>query len=220
MGNTLARVLPLALGAAVSPTVLIVMLVVLSGPNRPRARGAMLALGGCIVLLGLTALGLTLLGHGVTNRSASNPLYAWIDIGFGVLLLLAGIRALVAAPEPSKPPAEDGGDGPARLGRFFGLGVVVMLTNVTTIALYLPAMKVVAVSGLSAADQAVILGIALAITGVALWVPLLPDVLAPRTADRVLGGMHRFMTVHQRAITVVVCFGFAAYLGLKGARAL
>ena len=46
------------------------------------------------------------------------------------------------------------------------------------------------------------------------------DSVAPTTAGRVLGGLNTFLARHQKTVSVTVCFVFAVYLVVKGARAL
>ena len=77
-------------------------------------------------------------------------------------------------------------------------------------------VKDVAHASVPGTTQAAALAVVVVITTVTLWVPLLLTVLAPGTAGRVLGGLNRFLTEHQRWVSVVICFGFAIVLGRKG----
>ena len=56
MGKTLAIVLPLALGAAVSPTLLTLQLLILAGVRDQKRRAWAMALGCAVVLLGFMAV--------------------------------------------------------------------------------------------------------------------------------------------------------------------
>ena len=58
---------------------------------------------------------------------------------------IAGVAALVSAPS-DKTPKQLALDKPA-LVLFFGVGAVVMLTNITTLALFLPAVHLIVASG-------------------------------------------------------------------------
>ena len=53
-----------------------------------------------------------------------------------------------------------------------------------------------------------------------IWVPLLLFTVAPGAAHRILDPINALMTRNQRTITIVVCFVFAVYLGVKGSRVL
>ena len=215
----LAKVLPLAIGAAISPTILIVVLVVLGGRAHPRARGAVYSAGAILVLLVLAALSITLLRHSVTHRGGGDPVYGWIDVGFGVLLLGIAIRQLLVPAKPKQAPAGSG-DGHAHLGRYFGLGVAMMLTNFSTLVLFIPAMKDVAVARVGIGAKSLTVAIAIAVASCLAWAPVLLDSVAPRLAGRILDPMNAFMTRNQRVLSIVVCFVFAAYLMFKGLRAL
>ncbi len=217
-GELLAKVLPLAVGAAISPTVFVVALLVLGAPEHPRARGVAYTAGALTVLLVLTAISLTFLRSQAGHR-ATDPVYAWMDVGFGVLMGLVGLRALLTAPKPASRPAEAAGAGP-RLGRFYALGLVMMLTNFSTLVLYVPAMKDVAVASVGVGTKVAVVALVLAIASVLAWLPVLMDLVAPNTAGRVLGPLNHFMTRHERAVTVTVCFVFMVVLIAKGARAL
>jgi hypothetical protein len=218
-GDLFVKVLPLAIGAAVSPTTLVVVLLILGGRVHPRARGAAFVAGFVAVLAVLTAVSLTVLARSVTHRAGDDSLYAWIDLGFGALLVALGVRALLRTPKP-KPPRVDSTDPGAHLVRFFGFGVGLMLTNFSTIVLYIPAMKDVAIASVGFGTKAAVVAIVLAFAASPAWVPVLLDSVAPTSAGRVLGRLNDFLARHQKAVSVTVCFVFAAYLVVKGVRAL
>jgi hypothetical protein len=218
MTGGLAAALPLALGAAVSPTVLIANLLVLSSPTKPRARGGAFAAGSFAVLIVIGGFALTVWHTAVQSRGADSVLFAWVDIAFAVLLALVGLRSLVTRPKPRP-------DRPGRLEHaptieFAVFGVGVMLTNVTTLMLFIPAMKDIAVAPEGLAAKAGAAVIVLLITTIVVWVPLVLDLVAPHTAGRVLDGLNRFLSVHQRMVGIVVAFAFAGYLAVKGLRGL
>jgi hypothetical protein len=215
----IAKVLPLAIGAAISPTILIVVLLVLGGPVHPRVRGAAYAAGAISVLLVLTAVSLAFLRRSVVHKAGSDSFYGWLDIGFAVLLVLVGVRELLTAPKPKQDPT-GGGDPRPHIGRFYVIGIAMMLTNFSTLVLYVPAMKEVAIANVGSGAKTVTVAIALAIASVLAWAPVVLDVVAPRTAGHLLNPLNAFMTRHQKAVTVCVCFAFAIFLMAKGARAL
>ena len=95
-----------------------------------------------------------------------------------------------------------------------------MVTNVTTIALYIPAMKLIATSHVSDADRVLAHVIVLLIALAPAAVPVALVAVAPDSSRRVLDALARFMTNHRRAIPVVLGFGFGAWLIVKGLAAL
>src|SRR5438105_560231 len=100
MGPLLGEVLPLALGAAISPVLFLLQLSTLSG-QRPLARGSALAAGAAIPLLAIGALGVAL---GVGNALSGHPtVKAGIDIALGAVLLGLAARTAFRTPAPAKP---------------------------------------------------------------------------------------------------------------------
>jgi hypothetical protein len=85
---------------------------------------------------------------GDTGFSTNDTLKAAINIGFGVLLVAVGLRALLRPPKLKAPTADA---KPASVGRSFLAGVGGMASNLTTFALYVPAL--IAGSGLALRQQ-------------------------------------------------------------------
>jgi small neutral amino acid transporter SnatA (MarC family) len=115
---------PLALAAAISPVIFLLQLNALTG-DRPIARGAALTAGAAIVLIVVSTIGVLV---GDTGFSANDTLKAAINIGFGVLLVAVGLRALVRPPKPKAPTTDP---EPPSIGRFLA-GAGGMASNLTT----------------------------------------------------------------------------------------
>ena len=213
MGRLLSQVVPLALGAAISPVLFVLTLTTLTGA-RPLVRGLALTAGAAVPLVVIGSFAFAIGG----SLHASHTTKAAIDLALGVLLVLVAVRALAKGPAEPKPP-----DGPKHTAgpvRSFALGFAAMITNVTTLALYLPAMKLIATSHVSRADRALAHVIVALITLAPAAVPVALVAVAPGSSRRVLGAVSRFMTDHRRAIPVVLGFGFGAWLIVKGLAAL
>jgi threonine/homoserine/homoserine lactone efflux protein len=204
-------VIPLALGAAISPLVFVGGIAVMTGPG-PLRHGGAYALGVAIPLLAVTAVAL-ILGHAFSLPEASDAVKGWIDVGFGLTLVLLGVRTLSRPRAPAKPQKRPEGQG---LGRFVAMGAGLMASNVTTFVLYVPALKLIEQSGVDDADEALAIAIVLAITMALVLVPLAVVAIAPTTSERALIHTGDWLTAHRRTIAVVLCFGFGAYLLLKG----
>ncbi|MBM3673705.1 MAG: hypothetical protein FJW88_01950 [Actinobacteria bacterium] len=215
MYDLLARVLPLAVGAAFSPTMLTVLVIVLGLPRYPRTRGVAFAIGAALVLVGITVLSLTLLGHRAADASHHDLTRATVDLVAAALLTFLGIRALVRprAPRQTRPDAGDQGVEPLR---FLALGMVMMITNFSTIILYVPAMREIVAAPVSGTDKAIAVTLTFVITTTVLWLLLACYLVAPSLGRRLFEPVDRFITRHARTITVIVCFVFAAYLGIEG----
>lgn len=217
MGELLSKVLPLSLGAAISPTVLALALVVLSG-RRSVARGAAYVAGVLVILAGLTALGL----YGVRKAAPSattTEIEHIIDGVAGVLLLLLALGTVLraAARAPSTPVVDTSVPPDPRpgLGGAFLLGLAMMASNFSTILLYLPAMHLISTSTVPDPDKVLAVVIALVITSVPATVPLVFRVVAPTAASRIFGGLHDVIARHQRQIGVAIEVIFGVYLVVK-----
>ncbi len=134
MGRLLGIVLPLALGAAVSPTLLAVQLLTLSRKTAPVGRGWAFAAGCAAVLAALSVLAL-LVSRSTGGSHSSSDAGAIVKLAAAGLLAVLGVRNLRRPPQPPRP--ERTGLHPPR--RAFALGVGLMLVNFSTLAPYFPA---------------------------------------------------------------------------------
>jgi hypothetical protein len=213
MGELLAQVVPLALGAAISPVVFLLQLNALTG-QRPIAHGSALAAGAAVVLIAGSTIGVLV---GDTGFSTRDTLKAVINIAFGALLVLVALRALLRPPKPKPPDADT---APPTIRRSFVLGAGGMASNVTTFALYIPALALIAGSGLPLRQQGIAALIILLLTLMVAWVPLVLAVAVPGASTRLLPWLGHWMTANNRWIQVVLGFGFGAWLLVKGISAL
>jgi len=210
------QIVPLALGAAVSPTILAFSVLVLSG-DHGRARMVVFTIMNVLVLIAIGLAGFVIFKHaaGSGPRGQQKAAAAAIDTVLGLILILLGCRNALRHPA-----AEDSdtkvADSAAHLGRYAALGVVMMLSNFTTLALFLPADKEIAISKLPLGDHLAALSVLIVFATVTAWIPLLAVTLAPGPAGRGLGAVNRFVHSYRRQISVVVCFGFGIYLLTKG----
>ncbi len=174
MSSLLSQVIPLALAAAISPVLFILQLNTLTGA-RPIARGASLTAGAALVLIAGSTIGVLLGGTGFSDRET---LQAVINIAFGLLLIAVGLRALLRPPKP-KPAQPNAEQKPASIGRSFLAGAGGMASNVTTFALYIPALALIAGSGLPLGQRGLATLVILVITLMVAWVPWVLAVAVP-----------------------------------------
>lgn len=216
MSDTLAHVLPLALGAAVSPTILTIGILILAGQHG-RLRMAIFTACNIGLMVVLAIVGLKVFSHAVTTNSSESmqSISATVDIVLGVVLLLLGVKMWIHgdSEKTEKPKETDSGLHPLRYAL---LGVAFTVTNFTTLVLYGPALKEIALAKLPSDEEILVTAILVAIATVTAWLPLVASVVAPKTATRILGDVKRFTTVHKRTISITVLFVFGAYLLWKG----
>jgi Sap, sulfolipid-1-addressing protein len=209
VGDLLEQIVPLAAAAAISPVVFIVQLTTLTGP-RPLSRGLALLIGAAVVLIVLSTIGVLL---GGTSFSSNDTLKATLNVVLGALLIAVGLRALL---KPSKPKSTEPDAKPKTIGRSFLTGAGAMGTNVTTFALYIPALALIAGSGLPLGQRGLAGLIILLITLAFAWVPLLLATVVPAASSRLLPALGGWMTNNDRWIQVVLGFGFGIWLMIKG----
>lgn len=210
MGHLLGIVLPLALGAAITPTIVGVQVLTLSAPRSPLKRAWLLAAGCAVVLLVESAIALALGGGTGWSDGSSTP-GAIVKLVAAALLVLVGVRTLHRrgkdeAPSPAKRPDE------RRLGRSFALGAGLMATNFSSLILYFPAMHEIGSSDAGASAQIVTFVLVFAITMLpAVGPPVVVGLLGER-ARPPLERLNRAFTEHRDQIGAAVCFVFAALL--------
>ena len=205
----ISRVLPLAIGAAVSPVVLLFQLLNLSSPRRALGRSLAFLLGcTLVVLLWLLCAGwiASLLP---TSSRGSDPIAAAFDAVFALLLCALGQRIL-QQPTPSEPkPVAPGLMAPA----FSGLAL--MGCNLSSLVLFLPAIQdITRAAPLGAAWWPPVLVVVL-ITLLPAWFPPLLVLVLGARGRAGLACVSRWVLPRQRAINASVCFVLALLLALR-----
>jgi threonine/homoserine/homoserine lactone efflux protein len=209
MSDLLAEVVPLAAAAAISPVIFLLQLTTLTGV-RPIARGTAVTAGAAVVLIVLSSIAVAL---GGTSFSSNDTVKGALNIVLGALLIAVGLRALLKPPKP-KPAEPD--PKPTSVGRSFVGGAAAMATNVTSFALYIPALALIAGSELPLGQRGLAALIILLITLAVAWVPLLLAATVPAASNRYLPALGRWMSANDRWIQVVLGFGFGIWLVVKG----
>lgn len=213
------QVLPLAIGAAFSPTFLAMQVVVLTSPA-PGAvrRGWALAAGSMVALLLVSFGGLSLLAS-LSDFQTGQPSYPQ-----AIIFTLAGAALLLVALVLSRRPPERRQSkvlnrvGDAQPPLLFAIGALRLLVNATTLALYIPALHVITHSTVEAAAKAAVFVMLFAITEIAVVGPVLAVTLLGDRAKPVLTGIHTSLDKHSRALTIWTCLGFGVVLVAAGVR--
>lgn len=213
MSTLIIQTVPLALAAAISPVLFLLQLETVTG-TRPIARGSALTAGAAFVLIAVSSVAVAL---GVTALSGNESLQAAVKIGFGALLLALGVRSLLW---PKKPKADDGDPRPASVRRSFLAGSAGMASNITTFALYIPALALIADSELPLGQVGLLGLIILVLTLMVAWVPLAIAVAVPGASSSWLPRFGAWMTRNDRWIQVTLGVGFGLLLLVKGIGAL
>lgn len=220
MADLLATILPLALGAAVSPTMAALVIAVLARGEDAVRRGLALTAGAAIplVVVAIVVL-LTLHASGAGDRSGSGHRTTGgvVDLVAAAALAYLALRALQptrTAQEQQAARARHASGSPAR---YVGLGAGVMLVNFSTLALFVPAVKDIGrAEDVSVAGEIAALAFLLVIVLVPAWLPVALRAAFPDRAQRVLAPLGRWMAEHQRALGGWVSAAFAVYLFVRG----
>ncbi len=118
LAELLRSVLPLALGAAVSPVILLLQMVTLTTGTSRLARAWLVAAGAALALAGWGLAGWLLVNRLPTPRVGPDATAAAVDLTLALVLVALGIRAVVGrhdpAPAPAAAAADDAASAPPR----------------------------------------------------------------------------------------------------------
>jgi hypothetical protein len=228
MGN----LIPLALAAAFYPTLLAVVVIILTRPNPARLLAAFL-IGGMLtsVAVGLIVLAI-IESSGAVGSNSSHSISPTIDIIVGLLSLALAFLIATGRPLPfaerraarKAGKAESEAEGEAKdpwtqrilkrdsLGLAFGLGIILDLPSVW----YLAALKDIAHADNSTAHDVALVVLFNVIMFALIEIPLVFYVLAPERAAARVARFDSWARGHLRQIGATVAAVIGAYLLING----
>lgn len=212
MLHLLLVLVPLGLAASVSPVMLTEQTVLLAAPGGRRA-GLLYAAGAATVLVLLVAAVL------VMGRSLSLPTAPHLDATLDLVVggaLVALALAVHLVPARERQPSRR---GPRQLGpaAALGFGVFSMGTNVTTLALVVPAAKEIAAASVPTWGRLLASALLVALACLPAWGPVLLVAAAPTAAGRFLGRVEDLLHRHGRLLAVLLVAGAGVFLLGRGA---
>ncbi len=213
MAELLEKILPLMLAAASNPAVIGIVVLTLTSADRPLTRAASFVAGFAVVLAAVGTAGFAFFKGSRETFGAGGSLFGWLDVALG-----AGMLALAGVTWARRNSASD----PSRLlGRvspaaFFGVGAVFMITDASAIVALVPLLRDVAVAGVSSFERAVALGITWVVVVLPVAAPVLIYLLAPRSAERVLAAIRRWLDRYGYLVAVAVFVAIGSYLLVRG----
>lgn len=210
MLGVLAVVVPLGLGGALSPVMLTEQTVLLAGPDGRRV-ATRYAAGAALTLL-LFASALVLFGRSISLPQEPH-LDATLDLVLGALLVGLALVLRWRRPRTRAPRRPRAAMSPHTALAF---GVVSMATNVTTLALLVPAAKEIAASDLGLAGRAVAVIVLVVLASIPAWSPVALTEAAPGPAARGLRMLADLTRRRGRLLTVACLGAFGALLALRG----
>jgi len=222
MDQLLVAVLPLALGAAISPTLLALQLLILAGPTHRLSRAWSLTLGAALVLGVFSILCVTALQHVQTHHAHKSATDAAVLLVSGALLAALAVRSLIRRPTTGE---KNSSRSAGRLATaptpwFIGVGALGMVVNFSTLLLVVPAIHEITHSTATTTVKAAVFVVLYVIVLLPVLLPVLFASVLGSRADRALDATHRWVGSHSRMIGTVIEVVFAAYLVVRGLRAI
>lgn len=220
MSGLLLSVLPFALGAAVSPTLLTLELLILTGRTHRKSRAWMFAIGASVTIFAFGLFAATVFRSAGEPSTAPNPWSIGIKSVAALVLLLLGIRQLRRAKTAGEKHHSRVADRmqTAKAPFFLGIGVVGMLLNFSTLVLYLPAVHLIVHSGEPTTDRWVAGLVLWLVTITPIVVPVLAVTIVGHRSDALLGRLNAWTSAHSRQINAGICFLFTALLGYSAVK--
>lgn len=214
------HVLPIAAGAAVSPTVFGVSVEILIAFAKLGTRMlALYLLGAALVVTVAAALAAVL--PQPPRTSGEQVIGDIVDLVFGSILLILAL--VVAVRRPSQHPRRSHHNLLSSRWAGWGavaLGLVMMVTNFSTLVLVLAGAHEITSSSAGALVRTIAYGM-LGLGALApILIPLLWATLRPTDAARGLQRINAFLDKHGRLLGVVVCGLTGLYLVLRGFRVI
>jgi threonine/homoserine/homoserine lactone efflux protein len=215
----LIQILPLAFGAAVSPTALMGIIILLSVSKKPKLQSFGYYIGSLILIIIVTIIGI-LLGTGITTGyNKPHLLLDWIDVILGILLLFLGTRRIIQTQKSPKNRIQSSNEPKSNLNLFlkgisYGFGL--FLINFSTTIIVIEAGKEIAVSPVGLVGKLLIIMVLIVITLLVCEVPLLMYVLSPEKAKKILLKVNKWMQRNGHILMGIVIFLIGAYLILVG----
>jgi len=213
MSDFLPGLIVLAIGGSIAPPLLLLTILFL-GSERPLPNAGALALGYFAVCAVTGISGLVLFGGA---EDAVSTVGRVISVAVGVLLLLLGLRTLLAPPDPdSSPPRWMESINSMSPPRAFGFGVVLFPLQVKNLAIFVACLQLIIASNLNLPGSIAALGLALVIFVIPVFGLIGLYAALPHRASKILEALRAWMGKHNRTITVAVCFVFGVFFLLRG----
>ena len=213
MSDTLPGLIVLAVGGSVAPPLLLLTTLFL-GSRRPLLNAAALALGYFTTCAVIGISGLVLFGGAESTVSTVGRV---ISATIGALLIVLGLRSLLASPDPnvSQPRWTESIDvmSPPRA---FGFGMALFPLQVKNLAIFVACVNLIIASSLSPQGSIVALMLVLVIFAIPVLVLIGLYAAAPQRASEMLGSLRAWMEKNNRPVTLVICLVFGAFFLMRG----
>lgn len=182
---------------------------------RGRKAAKRYALGAFLTVFVFIALA-TLFGR-VISLPTEPTLSASLDVGLGALLVvLGGALYLIELRSGGGSRRKQEKQRSVSDRRAFAFGIFSMATNLTTLALVLPAAKIIADAGLDYPERLVLEILLALIAAVPAWLPLALTRVSPGRARHALDWIDQTIEKHGKKLVAVALLVLGGFLLLKG----
>jgi hypothetical protein len=216
MTDLLAQVLPVAVGAAISPAPTTVCILLLTS-RRPLPNAVAFLVGNGLVFVAIGTLALAVFGGEPLTSDRSSTTGHTIDAVLGVLFLMFAFKRYLYVPDPDAPPPKwmTSLDLIAP-GKSFVFGALMMGTNFTTLALYVSGLKDIVLARAGALSSITAFALLVLIVMSGLLAPIVLYTIAPHRVAAVLDFVSEWLERNNRAIAIVFFALFGALLLVRG----
>jgi hypothetical protein len=213
MVDLLERTFPLMLAAASNPAVVGIVILMLTSQDRPLLRaGAFVAgFGAVLVVVGIVGLAFFKGSKGTFGPGGS--LFAWLDIALGAGMLAFAVLTWVRRDSATSQTRLLERVGP---GAFFVVGGIFMITDASALVALGPLLREIAVADVTAFERALALTLTCAVVIFPIAAPLIIYVAAPRSSQRILAAMRRWLDRYGYLVAIAVFAAIGTYLLVRG----
>ena len=222
MPETLVSLIPLIIGAAIVPLLVIAAIVLLTSEKHGPLKAIAFVIGMTLVRLAQGALfGFVLNGGGAADGAEQASIVKdALLIVLGLLLLLAGVKKLLKQPDPDAPPPRwlTMLDGVSPLGAL-GLGAGLLLISAKAWVFTLSAISRIDEAALGRTDSITTFLLFVLLAQSLILIPIVIRLLLPGRAVAWLRALNDWLEAHNSRITLAVSFVFGAlflYQGIAG----
>ncbi|MEK7447692.1 MAG: GAP family protein [Patescibacteria group bacterium] len=218
--NLILNIFPLALAAAISPTVLAITIVTLSSGNYAKKRVVAFLIGAAFVTITFGTLEILAAGELTTSgEEIYSPISSYIDLGLGIFLLLWGIKKILKPGKKKKGRSSQGNKTP-QISWFLLLGGFSMATNFSTFIFYLAALKTISLDTNTFLSRLIALLFINFFILLPVTIPVFITILAPKSSKRLLEKANVFLEKHGNDVTITVLMIIGIYLIVKALKVL
>ena len=221
MTTLFGLLLPLGIGAAISPIPTTICIMLLSA-RKPLGKATAFLIGYSAVLVAIGIFALTIFGGGVSEHNErSSTIKDTIDAMLGVLLLVLALKMWLRAPDPSAPPSKwMDAIGSMGTGKALLFGMIMIATNFSSLPLYISGLKEIVTANIGTAGSILVLVLFILLVEVELLVPIVAYALAPRRASATLSATREWLEKNNRVISIFIFVIFGVLLLVKGVMGL